>query len=180
MKCYYHIEYDAVGMCARCGKGLCSVCAEDIGGSLLCPGCIELAQEEERLRGEQEALDTKAETRLVVESVKKTIFWSWIVAGIFGCIVLIGFFSLPDEGMEEMSVLGRIGFCLLLTYFVWAWYWGRIFILDRWGRKVEKATGGEHGWILGLILLFVASFIGFYGGGIYYYLKYRKILKQGD
>jgi len=178
MKCYYHIDDDAVGMCARCGKALCSVCAEDVGGALLCPGCIALAQEEERLRAEQEALETKAETRLVLKSVKKTMLWSWIVTAAFACFCIVGMWQVPSDA--AIPTLAKIAICILMIYFVWSGYWGRVFILHRWGRKVEKLTGGERGWILGLVLLFVACFVGFYGGGIYQYLKYRKVIKQGD
>jgi len=177
MKCYYHPDVDAVGMCARCGKALCTLCAEDVGAALLCPGCIALAQEEERLRAEQEALETKAETRLVLESVKKTMLWSWIVTAVVGG----GTTLLIWRPEVELPALGKIGLSILYIYMFWSWYWGVIFIRERWGRKAEKATGGEHGWILGLILLFlVAPTIGFCGGGIYEYLKYRKVMKQGD
>jgi hypothetical protein len=178
MKCYYHIDDDAVGMCARCGKALCSVCAEDVGGALLCPRCIALAEEEEKLRAEQEALETKAETRLVVKSVEKTMLWSWIITSVLGFITIALIWQ-ADE--LAASALGKIGLSLLYIYLFWSWYWGVIFIRERWGRKAEKATGGEHGWILGLILLFaVAPMIGFCGGGIYEYLKYRKIIKKGE
>lgn len=178
MKCYYHTDDDAVGMCARCGKALCTECAVDVSGALLCPGCIDLAEEEEKLRAEQEALETKAETRLVLKSVKKTMLWSWIVTAVLGFITI----SLIWQADEVVaSSLGKIALSLLYIYLFWSWYWGVIFIRERWGRKAEKATGGEHGWILGLILLFVAApMIGFCGGGIYEYLKYRKVIKQGD
>ena len=178
MKCYYHIDDDAVGMCARCGKALCSVCAEDVGGALLCPGCIALAQEEERLRTEQEGLETKAERNLLIKSLKKTMLWSWIVTAVLGCITIAIIWQSDDFAASD---LGKLAVSFVYIYLFWSWYWGVIFIRERWGRKAEKATGGEHGWILGLILLFVvAPCIGFCGGGIYEYLKYRKIIKQGD
>jgi len=153
-----------------------------VGGALLCPGCIALAEEEERLRAEQEALETKAETSLVLKSVEKTILWSWIITAVLACVpVGFTFFSFFSDIGVKSSALVRIALCPLYIYVPWSWYWGRIFILDRWGRKIEKATSGKHGWILGLILLFfVAPNIGFYGGGVYQYLKYRKVIKQGD
>jgi len=107
---------------------------------------------------------------------KRKILWSWIVAAIFGFISVVGM----SQTGKETSALGKIGICLVMIYLGWSWYWGRIFILDRWGQKIERLTGGEHGWILGLILLlFVFPIVGFYGGGIYQYLKYRKIVKHG-
>jgi len=178
MKCYYHIDDDAVGMCARCGKALCTECAVDVSGALLCPGCIDLAEEVEKLRAEQEALETKAETRLVLKSVKKTMLWSWIIAAMFACIFIVGMWQVPSDAMPGLA---KTALCLLEIYFVWSWYWGVIFIRYRWGRKLGRLTGGEQGWILGLILLLlVAPIIGFYGGGVYQYMKYRKVIKEGD
>ncbi len=36
MKCYYHPQVDAVGICKHCHKGLCTECAVDVGGGLAC------------------------------------------------------------------------------------------------------------------------------------------------
>jgi len=36
MKCFYHPERDAVGVCKSCGKGLCGECAAEVGGKLAC------------------------------------------------------------------------------------------------------------------------------------------------
>lgn len=41
MKCYYHQDVDAVGLCKACSKGVCAQCATDIGGGLACAAtCI--------------------------------------------------------------------------------------------------------------------------------------------
>lgn len=39
MKCYYHGEVDAVGICKSCSKGLCRDCAVDLGKGLACESC---------------------------------------------------------------------------------------------------------------------------------------------
>lgn len=36
MKCFYHHNFDAVGSCKSCGKGLCPECAVDLGKGLAC------------------------------------------------------------------------------------------------------------------------------------------------
>jgi len=36
MKCFYHPESDAVGICKACQKGLCPECAVDVGNGLAC------------------------------------------------------------------------------------------------------------------------------------------------
>jgi hypothetical protein len=39
--CFHHPENQAEAVCEGCGRFLCSVCAIDFGGRLLCPGCIK-------------------------------------------------------------------------------------------------------------------------------------------
>jgi hypothetical protein len=42
MKCYYHRDVDAIGLCKSCSKGICPPCATDVGGGLACTAsCIE-------------------------------------------------------------------------------------------------------------------------------------------
>lgn len=36
MKCFNHHDADAVAVCKRCQKGICSACAIDIGHSIVC------------------------------------------------------------------------------------------------------------------------------------------------
>jgi hypothetical protein len=36
MRCYYHREREAVGLCRACGKGLCDDCQTDLGQGLAC------------------------------------------------------------------------------------------------------------------------------------------------
>ena len=38
MKCYYHNERDAVGVCRACSKGLCPDCVSDLGPAIACRG----------------------------------------------------------------------------------------------------------------------------------------------
>jgi hypothetical protein len=42
MKCYYHRDHDAVGLCKSCEKGLCPECAVDLGKGLACRDRCEL------------------------------------------------------------------------------------------------------------------------------------------
>jgi hypothetical protein len=41
MRCYYHRDRDAVGLCKSCGKGLCEDCQTDLGAGLACKGRCE-------------------------------------------------------------------------------------------------------------------------------------------
>ena len=36
MKCFYHPEVDAVGVCQNCGRGICRDCAVEVGNALAC------------------------------------------------------------------------------------------------------------------------------------------------
>ncbi len=38
MKCFYHPERDAVGLCKHCQRGLCTACASERDGGLACMG----------------------------------------------------------------------------------------------------------------------------------------------
>ena len=49
MKCFTHIDTDAVGICSACNKGLCPQCTQDLGHSIACSSaCIEKAKLIER------------------------------------------------------------------------------------------------------------------------------------
>jgi len=39
MKCYKHPSDDAVGVCSKCGKGVCTVCARTVADKILCEDC---------------------------------------------------------------------------------------------------------------------------------------------
>ena len=41
MKCFYHNDMDAVGICKSCKKGLCIDCAVDLGKGLACKNYCE-------------------------------------------------------------------------------------------------------------------------------------------
>jgi hypothetical protein len=41
MKCYNHLEVDAVGLCKSCGRGLCHDCVSEVGTSISCKNRCE-------------------------------------------------------------------------------------------------------------------------------------------
>jgi len=41
MRCFYHEEKEAVGICKSCGRGLCRECAVELPKSLACRGRCE-------------------------------------------------------------------------------------------------------------------------------------------
>ncbi len=51
MRCFYHPETDAVGICKNCQKGLCMECAADVGNGLACKNrCEEEVKTTNKLR----------------------------------------------------------------------------------------------------------------------------------
>lgn len=45
MRCFYHQDREAVGLCKSCAKGVCAECAVDLGNSLACRNrCEERAR----------------------------------------------------------------------------------------------------------------------------------------
>lgn len=40
MKCYVHPDVDPVGTCTSCGRGICSECAVEVQGKLVCRECL--------------------------------------------------------------------------------------------------------------------------------------------
>lgn len=70
MKCYYHIEREAVGTCQDCGKALCQDCASKYT-PCLCTSCYQKrvdAREQQRANKKREHLyKTKKEFLLAIE-----------------------------------------------------------------------------------------------------------------
>jgi phage shock protein C len=40
MRCFYHEDKDAVGICISCKKGVCPNCAIEYNNKLYCPSCF--------------------------------------------------------------------------------------------------------------------------------------------
>jgi hypothetical protein len=43
MKCFYHPEIEAIGLCKKCGRAFCMICAAEVTGILYCRGGCEAA-----------------------------------------------------------------------------------------------------------------------------------------
>ncbi|MFC2019039.1 hypothetical protein ACFLU4_03680 [Chloroflexota bacterium] len=41
MKCAYHPDRDAVGLCVSCGRFVCSECKAELGGKIYCNSCAD-------------------------------------------------------------------------------------------------------------------------------------------
>lgn len=79
MKCFYHQELDAIGICKKCQKGLCSECATDLEHGIACKG------KHEKEAGEIEALISRniKAVPLQAASVSVTNFQYLFMGAIF-------------------------------------------------------------------------------------------------
>ena len=52
MRCYYHSDVEAVGVCSNCGRGICAKSAVEVEGKLSCKGsCEEAVTRSDRTAG---------------------------------------------------------------------------------------------------------------------------------
>lgn len=81
MNCFSHPHDSAVGVCRVCHKGLCPICAADLGHSLACKGAHEADA------AAMHALNMRS-TKLLKVS-KKSMFLGPIFFGICGLVFLV-------------------------------------------------------------------------------------------
>jgi hypothetical protein len=168
MKCFYHNDVDAVGTCSQCGKGCCRECIEDIGGALLCKDCMSIAVQEVTEDKEKE-----------VKKAKRSMIWQWVVT------ILISLFIAEVIFSQEEGVFAW-GMFLFFIYATWATFWGWKLVWPWWKNFISGLgcflIATPITWLLIIAIFFYIPLIGAYmygvlGGGIYQYLKYRKIAK---
>ncbi len=106
MKCFRHPGIDALGMCKACFKGLCAMCAVDVGNGIACKNSCEST--------------VKALNTLVSEA--KGVTASNAVMYFFtGCLAAVAGFYV----MGESTIMG---FALILLGFILFALSGRFFI----------------------------------------------------
>jgi hypothetical protein len=192
MKCFYHLQADAVGICAQCTRAACRQCIEDIGGLLLCVGCLSLRQHQAELEEQATELNRQG----LIQRARKRICWSWIIGGLG---LVIGIFTGIAQASEEMRThdLGDswiIAIPLIVVlhivlggYLFWSMFWGTPVV---WGwtksfvKNFEMPTLNVN-WVIWLVLLSccislpfsVAVYYSVFGGGIYQFFKCRRIAR---
>jgi hypothetical protein len=119
-----------------------------------------------------------AEKEAASEKAKRNIMWSWVVT------VAVGSFAVLIIFQTEIPAIGKIGCSLLAIYATWSTYWGWKAVWP-WWRELLSGIGcfliaDLVTWIYVIALFFEIPLIGALiygclGGGIYQYLKYRRI-----
>lgn len=189
MKCFYHPEQDAVGVCPQCGKAACRDCLKEIDGGILCKGCIarrlQAVQAEGRaVQQDRQATIDSAKRRL---KISKIVF---IVAFIFGICVTVAMvyqsiFSKDSQAPGFFAaIVGGILASVIVGYFAWSFFWGFPAIW-RGLRSMFSKMGcfvvlNPITWLILLLVFFmVVTCFGemycIFGGGLSQYLKTRRV-----
>lgn len=120
--------------------------------------------------------------------------WSVVFLVVGGVVGLLAGVAVLTNGIQHADQGGAIGggiLGLILlgpagAYASWATYWGWLWTW-RWWRRVTSGLGcfGSFTFILIMIVLFfyipfaIAFYYGVLGGGIYQYLKAKRVLAEG-
>lgn len=188
LKCFYHLELDAAGICPQCGKAACHNCLKEVEGGILCKGCIAqrlrtVETEKRAVVQEQLATVEQARKRLRVAKIVFRVFFA------FGIVVATGL--VVQTIISEGSGVANVGMVLvsgilgaaIVGYYAWSFYWGvpavwrgirRIFTGIRFFVILNPAT------TLIVVMFFFAAFL--FGGELYCifgggWSQYRKNLR---
>lgn len=122
MRCYYHPDKEAVGICKNCHKGLCPDCAADVENGIACRDRCE-----NRVRALNEALEKGKRAYGRTRTLYSRIALICLLMGVL--ILLVG-----------LALLSEVGVILIPT--------GLIFVLASYfyysvGRRID--TTGRPG-----------------------------------
>ena len=106
MKCFYHGDDEAVGICKSCHKALCSACAVDVGKGLACAGSCE-----DDVRQLNAMIDTSVRyapaSRSLVASGRRTGMLTAVLVALMGVVFLwLGLSA--DNGLWFATVIGGV------------------------------------------------------------------------
>lgn len=190
MKCFNHPQSDAVGICAQCNRAVCRQCVEDIGGILLCMNCLAVRRRQAELEDEATEFGRQADARRAQNRIR----WSWIVGGLGLVFGIFPGIAQASEAMRknDLGASSAIAapsivllFVLVSGYLFWSMFWG-VPVVWRWTRRftgyfqLPSINAGLAVWVILLsccisLPLTVAIYYSVFGGGIYQYLRCRRI-----
>jgi len=124
MRCFYHQDREAVGVCKSCGKGLCPECAVDLGKGLACRGRCEADAQaviqliEQNVRHMDVVERALQGRRSVLQQSSSTRYATGLFLAVAGAIFTI------TGSVEELP----FAFALGIAFLIFGVYW---FILAR-------------------------------------------------
>jgi len=104
MKCFYHQDTDAVGICKSCSKGICKDCAVVVGNGIACKG---------RCEGEVEAINTIFQWSKTSHHKTGSVYSrSAIIWALLGVIFTVYGIYMIDTSLGYFLIPGGIILCL--------------------------------------------------------------------
>ena len=158
MKCINHLNTDAVGVCTKCGRGLCTECKQELGGKIYCHVCADVYSQlnPSEIYGGQ-TVEPQRPASTFVSSSEFGGFWrrfaAHIIDGIILCIVFV-----PLAIFVPKVVYYCVAAPLQLIYYIGFWTWkGQTLGKMVMGIKIVAADGGPIG--LGRAIIRYLSYI---------------------
>jgi hypothetical protein len=115
MKCYYHQDKDAVGICYHCSRALCINCVKEYTKGLACSGRCEKAVES-MLYGRSTQLNTNIRLLKFRKKAKKAknispLICLWLLTALFSLLIAGVFLSHFYIYSAETRLTTEIGLC---------------------------------------------------------------------
>ena len=97
MRCFVHLNEEAIAACRTCGKGMCANCSSYSGHSGVCPQCrkVEFEKEITSLRSQNKELSSE-----IFWSIVLAILLCWTVIGLIWGVVAVIIKSKQKENNE--------------------------------------------------------------------------------
>ncbi len=105
MKCFYHNDKDAIGICKSCEKGLCKDCAVDLGKGLACKNQCE-EEVENLISYTKRNIQDTSKTEKIIDAGKTGMFLTSLFNMILGIAFII--WGLVSNGISFISIIGGL------------------------------------------------------------------------
>lgn len=126
--CFYHPGKRAETTCDYCGRFLCSLCDMELGGSHLCPSCLEAGQKKGRLVDLERHRVLYDSTALKIAILPLIIFWFTLVTAPMALYLSIRHWKSPGSIVRRgrwrfivamlLSSLEILGWAFGIVYFI--------------------------------------------------------------
>ncbi len=108
MKCFYHKEKEAVGICSSCHRGLCPECIADVDGTLACKNSCE-----EKVKSINELIERNKNSYKKTGTAYKRYSAFCLLVGLLSLFVGLGV-DITSGSFGLLLFLGPMGIIFLL------------------------------------------------------------------
>ena len=111
MRCFYHDEVEAVGVCKACGRGLCRGCSAEAGSSIACASRCE-----DRARTVDELMDRNIRIMPLTEQAWQGYPRRQVAAAVMALVagILFVMVGVDMRGTGRLGITG-IGLIAIVT-----------------------------------------------------------------